>query len=208
MMSAETKAAWLAERSGKLTASNMRKAMSFLRNGEPAADRTRLMHELLAERLTGFNARHVVTPAMQDGLDYEDEMFDFFVERTGRDLRLSRLYEHATIPNFAATPDRELDDGLVEGKVPTAETFVRWVCAGVVPEEHKPQMIAQCLCADKEWVGFMAYNPHIKDERRRLFMRKYTPTPEERAKVLAAAVGFLAELDELWDQFVSQPVAA
>lgn len=209
MMSSEQKAAWLAERCGKLTASRMSDAMSFLRNGEPSERRTKLMHEILAERVTGFNARHVVTPAMQDGLDFEDEMFDRFVERTGRTLRLSKFYPHRTVDGLGASPDRELDDGLVEGKVPQPATFTRWVLAGVVPPEHKPQMIAQCLCADKEWVGFMAYCPWIKDERKQLFMRKFIPTPDERAAVLAAAVGFLDELDELFDRFVtSEPVAA
>jgi hypothetical protein len=205
MMSAETKAVWLAERCGKLTASRMSDAMSFLKNGQPSEKRIKLMHELLAERLTGFNARHFVTPAMQDGLEFEDEMFNKFVERTGRDLRQSKFYEHATISSFGATPDRELDDGLVEGKVPQPSTFVRWVLDGVVPEEHKPQMIAQCLCANKSWVGFMAYCPSIKDERRQLFLRKFVPTEDEKEKVFSAAVGFLNELDQMFDDFVSAP---
>lgn len=208
MMNAEEKAAWLAQRCGRLTASRMADAMSKLKNGEPSERRIKLMHELLAERLTGFSARHVVTPAMQDGLDFEDEMFDRFVERTGRTLRLSRFYEHPTVDGLGATPDRELDDGLVEGKVPQPATFVRWNLAGVVPPEYKPQMIVQCLCANKEWVGFIAYCPWIKDESKQLFMRKFVPTADERASVLAAAIGFLDQLDQLFDQFVSMPVAA
>ncbi len=208
MMTSEQKAAWLAERCGVLTASRMSDAMARLRNGDPSEKRTKLMHEILAERLTGFNARHVVTPAMQDGLDFEDEMFDRFVERTGRSVRLSRFYKHPTIDGLGATPDREIDDGLMEGKVPQPNTFIRWVLAGVVPPEYKPQMITQCLCADKEWVGFVAYCPWLKDERKQLFMRKFVPTQEERAAVLAAAVGFLDELDAMFDQFVSMPVAA
>lgn len=208
MMSAEDKAAWLAARAGKLTASRMNDAMALLKNGEPAAARSQYMRELLAERLTGRSVPHVVNDAMLWGQEHEDEAVDFFVERTGRSPRLSRFYEHSVIENFGATPDRELDDGLLEVKCPTTSTFIEWVAAGVVPEKHKAQMTAQLLCTDKEWCGFIAYDPRIKDERRRLFMRKYTPTQEERAKVLAAAVGFLDELDQLFDRFVSQPIAA
>ena len=205
MMDAETKAAWLAARCGKLTASRMADAMAFTVKGPPKAERTNYMHELLAERLTGFSVPHYVNTAMQWGLDNEDEAVDVFVERYGRSPRPSRFYEHATVANFGATPDRELDDGLLEVKCPTTTTFVRWTLAGVVPEEYRPQMTAQLLCTDKQWCGFMAYDPRIRDERRQLFMRKFIPTPEERATVLAAAVMFLDELDALFDAFVSTP---
>ncbi len=202
-MTAEQKAAWLSARAGKLTASRMADAMAFLKNGQPAAQRTKLMHELLAERLTGQSVPHMVNEAMEWGLEHEDEAADLFVERTGRDLRLSRLYEHPTIENFAATPDREIDDGLLEIKCPTTTTFLRWVIGGDVPDQHKPQMAAQLLCSGKTWCGFLAYDPRIRDESKRLFMRKFEPTPEYMLEVEHAAVTFLDELDTMFDQFVS-----
>lgn len=197
MMDAEQKAAFLSARCGFLTASRMAEAMG--KKG-PAA-RAKLLRALLAERLTGLSMRNVVTQAMQDGLDYEDEAADRFVEMTGRTLKLSRIYPHPTIEYFSCTPDRELDDGLVEIKCPTVETFVSWRLEGVVPEEHKPQMIAQCACTGKSWVGFLAYSPHIKDENKRLFMRKFTPEPHQIEAVETAARGFLAELDQMFAQF-------
>ena len=202
-MSAEDKAAWLSARAGKLTASRMADAMATLKNGNPAECRTKLMHELLAERVTGLSVPHVVTDAMLWGQEHEDEAVDAFVEMTGRDVKLSRFYEHATILNFGATPDRELDDGLLEVKCPQTTTFLRWVMGGEVPEQHKPQMCAQLLCTGKTWCGFVAYDPRIKEERKRLFLRKYEPSAEELAKVEAAAVKFLDELDQMFDQFVT-----
>jgi putative phage-type endonuclease len=201
MMTAEQKAAWLAERCGFLTASRMADAMSFLRNGQPSKERIRLMHELLAERATGLNARHVVTPAMEHGVEYEDEAVDAFVELTGRDVQLSRFYKHASIELFGATPDRELDDGLLEVKCPTTATFLEWRLAGVVPEKHKPQMCAQLACTGKKWCGFIAYDPRVKDERRRLFLQKYEPTAEEIERVEEAARLFLSETELLWERF-------
>ncbi len=203
MMTAEIKAAWLSERCGSLTASNMWKAMDFLKNGNPSAVRSQYLREVLAERLTGLNARHVVTPAMERGLEFEDDMFDYFVERYNRDLRPSRLYAHPTIPNWKATPDRELDDGLIEGKIPSTEKFIAFKLAGVVPDEYKPQMAAQCACSGKKWVGLIVYSPDIRDESKRLFMRKYEPSPEYLFEVEAAAVKFLDELDAMFDAFVS-----
>lgn len=206
MMTAEQKAAWLADRCGKLTASRMADAMATLRDGRPAAARTKLLHELLAERLTGSSVSHVVTDAMQWGLDNEDEAVDRFVELTGRTVRLSRFYEHPVLTNFGATPDRELDDGLLEVKCPTTTRFIEWTLAGVIPEEHKPQMAAQLLCTGKKWCGFLAYDPRVKNERKQLFMRKYEPTEEELHKVFAAASVFLDELDEMFDRFTTGPL--
>ena len=203
MMSSEQKAAWLSERCGYLTASNMWRAMSYLKNGQPSRDRVSLMMELLAERATGENARHVVTDAMQHGVEFEDEAVEVFVEQTGRDVQLSRFYRHPQIEYFGATPDRELDDGLLEIKCPNTSTFLEWRLAGVVPEKHKPQMCAQLLCTGRKWCGFIAYDPRVKEERLRLFMRKYEPTAEELAKVEEAAITFLTELDTLWERLIA-----
>ena len=209
MMNAEEKAAWLNARAGKLTASRMADAMAFLKNGQPAGARIKLLHELLAERLTGESVRHVVTDAMLWGMEHEDEAVDYFVARYSRTVRRSRFYEHPTIENFGATPDREIgDDGLIEVKCPTTTRYLEWVIAGVVPEEHKPQMCAQLLCTGKKWVGFMAYDPRIRDENKRLFMRKYEPTQDELERVEVAAIQFLNELDEMFDRFVTTPAQA
>ncbi len=200
MMSSEQKAAWLSARAGKLTASRMKDAMG---KSGPAA-RVKLLHELLAERLTGQSVPHNVNDAMIWGTEHEDEAVDEFVARFPKyRISLSRFYEHPTVENFGATPDRELDDGLLEVKCPTTTTFLAWRLAGVCPEQHQPQMAAQLLCSGKSWCGFLAYDPRIRDERLRLFMRKFEPTPAYMAEVEAAAVKFLDELDAMFDAFVS-----
>ena len=202
-MDGDEKAAWLAARAGKLTASRMADAMDFLKSGQPSAKRIKLMQELLAERLTGLSMPHVVTDAMEHGIEFEDEAVDKFVELTGKDVKLSRFYEHPTIENFGATPDREMDDGLIEVKCPSTPKFIQWRINKIVPHEHRPQMIAQLACTGKKWCGFVAYDPRIKEEGKRLFLAKYTPTEEEIAEVEAAARQFLDELDAMFDAFVT-----
>jgi len=204
MMSPEQKAAWLAERCGCLTASRMKDAMDFRRDGKAGAARVKLLHELLAERLTGFSVPHVVTEPMEHGLEYEDEAVDKFVELTGRDVKLSRFYRHPSIEYFGATPDRELDDGLLEVKCPTTAKFAIWKLAGGIPEEHVPQMLAQLACTGRKWCGFVAYDPRIKNERHRLFLAKFTPTAEQLAEVETAATTFLRELDDMFERFTTQ----
>ena len=204
MMTAEQKAAWLSARAGLLTASRMNDAMAFNSDGKPSAARIKYMEDLLTERTGTENAKHHVTDAMLHGVEYEDEAVDVFVERYPQYIvRPSRFYLHPTIEHFGATPDRECgEDGLLEIKCPQPNTYRRWVIDGVVPEKHKNQMIAQCLCSGKTWVGFIAYDPTVREEGHRLFLRKYVPTAEELAKVEQAAITFLQELDLMFDKFV------
>ena len=204
-MSAEEKAAWLSARAGKLTASRMADAMAMLKNGSPAAARSQYMRELLAERLTGQSVPHVVNDAMLWGSEHEDEAVDTFVERYPQyAVRTSRFYDHPTIENFGATPDREIgDDGLLEVKCPQTQTYLGWVIDGIVPIQHRAQMTAQLLCTGKAWCGFIAYDPRVRDESKRLFMRKFVPSAEESAAVESAAIAFLTDLDSMFDQFVT-----
>ena len=197
-------AAWLSARAGKLTASRMRDAMDFLKSGAPSAKRTQLMRELLAERLTGHSVRHYVTDAMQHGLEMEADALAAYEAETGTFVLPAGFYDHPRIDNLGATPDGLLPDGgLIEAKCPTTATFVDWTMAGVVPDEHKPQMIVQIACTGRQWCEFVAYDPRIKDAKRRLFVRRYEPTADEIAAVESAAEAFLAELDRAFDAFTA-----
>src|SRR4051812_26321102 len=101
-MNAEEKASWLSARCGKLTASRMCDAIKMLKNGDPSADRTKYMYEILAERMTGDSVSHYVTQDMLWGEEHEDDAVDCFVEMTGRDVHRSRFYDHPEIENFGA----------------------------------------------------------------------------------------------------------
>lgn len=199
-------ASWLAARAGKLTASRMADAMSFLKDGKTSsAKRSQLLRELLAERLTGESVRHFVSDAMQWGLEKEADAKAAYEAETGAFVGEAGFFDHPRIDMFGATPDGILaGDGLIETKAPTSPTFVEWVMAGVVPAEHKPQMIAQCACTGRKWVEFVAYDPRVRDPRRQLFVRRFDPKAEEIAAVEAAAEQFLAELDRMFEIFTTQ----
>lgn len=195
-------AAWLSHRAGKLTASRMRDAMDFLKSGAPSAKRTQLMRELLAERLTGESVRHFVTDAMQWGLEREADAIAAYEAETGEFVTPAGFYDHPRIEYCGATPDGLLPGGLIETKAPTTPTFVEWTMAGVVPEEHKPQMTLQIACTGRAWCEFVAYDPRIRDASRRLFIRRFEPTADEIAVVEEAAVQFLNELENMFRIFV------
>ena len=202
MMNGDELAAFLNSRCGKLTASRMRTAMSFKKDGSPTAERAQLLKELLAERLTGHSVRHYVTPAMQFGLEMEDDAKAAYEAHTGEFLTQAGVFDHPRIDMFAATPDSLIPDGVVEFKVPTSPTYIEWCMRGEVPDEHKPQLLAQLACTGRSFAVFCAYEPRLRDPLRRLFIRRFEPTADEIAVVEEAAVQFLAELENMFRIFV------
>ena len=196
----QTDPAWLPARVGKLTASRMADAMNFKKDGKPGADRIKLLHEIVAERATGSAWDHYVTPAMQWGLDNEPGARQRYETISGNIVMPGGLLDHPTIEWFAATPDGLIDDdGLLEIKCPTTTKYVAWRMNGVVPEEHRAQMIAQLACFRRRYVDFVAYDPRIKNEDHQLFVRRFEPPREEIKAVEDAARQFLGEVERAFE---------
>ena len=198
---------WIRERIGRLGASHMKTAMSFKKDGQPTAERKKLMMAIVAERLTDIMVSNYVTPAMQDGLTYEPLAKVAYMAATGADVIDCGVFHHPTIEFLSATPDGLVgNDGLLECKCPTTATFLEWVLAGVVPEEHRPQMIIQLLCTGRQWCDFAAFDPRMP-EGKRLFIRRYEPTQEERVNVEGHAIQFLKETEALFQRVIEAEAA-
>jgi len=191
--------AWFNARTGKLTASRMKNAMKYLKGGADSADRKDLKVEILCERLTGDIVDKFVNQAMQWGIDREPEAKEQYEQKTGRLIKDVGFVDHPKIEFCGASPDGLVDEGLIEIKCPTTATHLNWILAGVVPDDHKPQMCLQALCTGRPWVDFVSYDPRMP-EANRLFVRRYTPTAEELAEVEAEAVKFLGEVEEMFEQ--------
>jgi len=193
-------AAWLRQRSGKLTASRMDTALYFKKDKTSSKERSDYIRELVAERLTGDSVRNFVSDAMRWGLDKEADAKMEYQAETGTLIGESGFYDHPDIDNFGATPDGELNGrGLIEIKCPTTPTFLNWVVAGVVPPEHEPQMLAQLACTGRTWCEFVAYDPRVR--ARPLFVRRFEPAPDRIVVIEDAARQFLDEVDALFEQF-------
>ena len=129
-----------------------------------------------------------------------------YEELKGLKVKPCGFFDHFDIENFGASPDGlVLHDGLVETKCPTGQKHISWCLAGIVPEEHKPQMIVQLMCTGREWCDFVSFDPRVKGPKR-LFVIRYTPTDEEIEKVRVAAIQFLQEA-EIMFEFMSTEAA-
>lgn len=193
-------AAWVRERIGHLTASNMSKALSMKKDGTDSAERRLLKHQVLAERLADAAIDHYLTADMQWGLDCEPAAKDAYIKATGFTMLPSGFVKHRAIEFFGASPDGFITpDGLAEFKCPRTTTHVAYMLAGEVPVEYKPQMLAQLACTGRRWCDFVSYDPRLP-QKQSLFIKRFEPKPEEILAIEEAARRFLEEVEEMFQR--------
>ena len=189
---------WIRARLGKLTASRMKDALDFKKNGEEGEARRRYKMELIAERMTDIVVPHHVNSAMEWGLEKEPEAKHHYVLATGHQIQQGAFVDHPEIEYCGCTPDAFVDpDGLLETKCPTTVTHLKWMLAGTVPVKHQPQMALQMMCTGRVWCDFCSYDPRMP-EGKRLFIRRYEPTADELKVIERAAIRFLDEVEALF----------
>ncbi len=192
--------AWLNQRVGCLTASRMADAMAMLKSGKPSESRNKLLIEILAERMTGDAAPHFVNDAMRHGTEQEPFAKAAYEAASGNLLDACGFILHPSIEYFGASPDAFLDaDAVVEFKCPTSTTHISWLLADVVPEQHKPQILAQLACTERAHAIFVSFDPRMPIKRQ-LFIKEWTPSLAEIEAVETAARNFLKELDAMFQQ--------
>lgn len=188
---------WFSKRLGKLTASSMEAAMNFNKNGKESQERINLKFRLVSERLTGDVSSQFTNDAMRHGIETEPVAKAVLTE-LGYEIEDVGFITHPTIRNFGASPDGLLEEGgLLEIKCPTTETHLKWLLSGEIPEEHKPQMLAQLACTGRGWVDFVSFDDRIENPALRIFKRRYEPSINEIKEVEEAAIKFLREVDRM-----------
>lgn len=196
--------AWLNARCGCLTASRMADAMATLKNGKPSEARNKLLIEILAERLTGDAMPHYVNDAMRWGIEHEPAAKAAYEAASGNLLDACGFVLHPTIAHFGASPDALLDaDAVVEFKCPTSTTHVAWILAGVMPDQHKPQVLAQLACTRRTRAVFVSFDPRMPAHRQ-LFVIEWEPKREEIEAAEDAARAFLRDLDAMFERLTAE----
>ena len=192
---------WLQARCGKLTASQV-KDIKFLKNGEPTAVYKALMNKILTERLTGMPVETVCTPAMQWGIDHEQDARELYEVITGEMVTCVGLIDHPTIPNLAASPDGLVGkDGLIEIKCPTPLVHFERVSQNLVPDDYKQQMTLQLIVTGRKWCDYVDYDPRFLGPYKncQIMIKRFEPTDEDKAKLLDKCMNFLSAVDTKLD---------
>src|ERR1700733_13602116 len=195
-------AAWLQARIGLVTASRIKDVLAVLtraskngKAGEPAAARIAYRAELVAERLSGRSEDHYVSPEMDHGTEYEPIARSAYEIATGTMVDTVGLVYHPTMPFSGASADGLVDDeGAVEIKAPKTTTHLRWIQAGIVPEEHQDQCLWVMACCERQYLDFISYDPRLPDGLKIFIVRM--ERDEERIKMIEQEVAsFNAEVE-------------
>jgi putative phage-type endonuclease len=192
--------AWLNMRVGRLTASRMADAMAMRKDGKPSESRNKLLVELLAERLTGDATPHFVSAPMLWGIENEPHAKAAYEAASGNLLDKCGFTLHPEIEHFGASPDAHIGDNAVfEAKCPNSTTHVSWLIERQMPEQHKPQVLAQLACTGRSVAVFVSFDPRMPPNKQ-LMIVDWIPTREEIEHVEECARTFLADLDSMFRQ--------
>lgn len=178
---------WFAQRLGKVTASCINDVVATLKSGGEPASRKNYRAQLATERLTGKQAQSFASAAMQWGTDCEPLAVAAYEALTGRFVDKAEFVDHPTIEQSGASPDGLIGvDGLLEVKCPNSATHFDWLLSGVIPPEHKNQMLWQMACTGRAWCDFVSYDPRMPEHAQLFIVRM--PRDEDAIKAIGESV--------------------
>lgn len=161
---------WFEHRRGIPTASCASKIITP-RTGKLSASVDTYIAELIAEIAEGTEE---ITRSywMERGILYEQEARDWYEFHTGAEVR-----QVGIVLNHGAgwSPDGLVgDDGGIEIKCPKSSTHIKYLLAGELPDEYRPQVHAGMWIGEREYIDFVSYHPMYNPLLIRVLSDDYT----------------------------------
>jgi len=169
---------WFDARRGIPTASCAGKIITP-KTGKLSASAETYVAELIAETLeSGDETQRSYW--MERGILYEQEARDWYEFATGNEVRQVGI----VLNNGAGwSPDGLVDpDGGIEIKCPKLSTHIKYLLAGELPDEYRPQIHAGMWIGERMWMDFVSYHPSVNSLLIRVLRDDYT---EKVGKALA-----------------------
>ncbi len=133
-------AEWFQARLGKVTASNVYNVLSKTAKGLPTSKYEDYKMKLMTERLTGEISQSYTTPAMQWGIEHEENALKEYEFIYDTEVTRCGFIPHPKMAMAGASPDGFIgEDGLIEVKCPQSTTHLRFF----MYDEIKPEYLAQ-----------------------------------------------------------------
>ncbi|WP_019219012.1 lambda exonuclease family protein [Bartonella florencae] len=188
-------AEWFQARLGKVTASNVYNVLSKTAKGTPTSKYEDYKLKLMTERLTEEISQSYITPAMQWGIDHEEDALKEYAFIYDTEVSRCGFIQHPTIGMAGASPDGFVgEDGLVEVKCPQSVHHLRFFIDDNIKPEYIAQMQFQMACTGRKWCHFMSYNPHFVGRSYHLRMKiKRINRDEEHIQQINQAVEIFLE---------------
>ncbi|WP_273722008.1 lambda exonuclease family protein [Bartonella sp. ML71XJBT] len=192
-------AEWFQARLGKVTASNVYNVLNKTAKGTPTSKYEEYKIKLMTERLTEEISQSYITPAMQWGIEHEEDALREYAFIYDTEVTRCGFIQHPTIQMAGASPDGFVgEDGLVEIKCPQSLNHLRFFIDDTIKPEYIAQMQFQMACTGRKWCHFMSYNPHFVGRSSHLRMKiKRINRDEEHIEAINKAVEiFLEEIEQ------------
>lgn len=184
---------WFNARAGKATSSRVAALTARTKSGW-AASRANTIAQLVAERLSGTCQDTFTSPAMQWGIDHEDEARAAYEFMTDNEVEQVGFVVADFNEWLGASPDGLVgNDGLIEIKCPNTATHIETLLGGSIPIGYQKQMMWQMICTKRKWCDFVSYDPRLPVEMQ-LHVERFQPDDEFGAELLH---GVLSALDEV-----------
>lgn len=187
--------AWYSARCGRVTASRIVDVITTTKNGWGHA-RAKYANQLVAERLTGRPQDMRRIKSMEDRSDLEPEAIAAYEFYTGANVKTVGFIQHPEIELSGSSPDGLVGKkGGLEIKVLDPATHIKLLSGDLSPmEEYLPQMTFGIATTKRSWWDFAAYCPTMPEELK-LFIKRLDSDADAIAKVEAAVITFLAEVE-------------
>ena len=202
-------AAWFAARAGRLTGSVASEIGATLKNGGEPAGRRDLRTRLALERLVGRSLEDDYQNAdMKRGIELEPEALGAYEVATGNLVQPTGFLAHTEL-QIGCSLDGHIGDfdGILELKAPRPANHLKYVRSGVLPSEHRYQIVHNLLVTGATWAEFCSYSPDFP-ESLRLFRVRVERRDDEMAAYELLARQFLAEVEREYSEIVSLGEAA
>lgn len=168
--------------------------LATIKSGEAAARRDYRL-QLVCERLTGQLQEDVfVNAAMQRGIDCEPLAFAAYEARAGQMVqRTGFLASDEFMAGCSLDGHIGQYEGLIELKCPKSATHLRYLRAGELPAEHRPQVLHNLWITGAAWCDFVSFDDRFPEPLSLFVVR----VPRVEIEILAyekTALAFLAEV--------------
>ena len=197
-------AGWFAARAGKLTGSVAADIAATLKSGGEPASRRDLRTRLALERLCGRSLEDdYVNGDMKRGIELEPEALAAYEALTGDMVQRTGFLAHSELA-LGCSLDGHLGefDGIVELKAPRPANHLKYLRAGVLPAEHRFQIVHNLFVTGAAFADFCSYSPDFP-EPLRLFRVRVKRDEAEIASYKLLAVAFLNEVQKEYDEILA-----
>lgn len=187
--------AWFQARLGRLTGSRAADVLASVTRGEAAARRD-LRLQLVCERLTGtLQEEPFINGAMQRGIDLEPQARAAYEAQTGHVVQETGFLAHREFA-VGCSLDGYIDDfeGIVELKCPKSATHLRYLRAGTLPPEYRPQITHNLWVTGAAWCDFLSFDDRFVGSLQ-TFLVRVEAASLDLAAYERAALAFLVEVD-------------